>query len=1043
MSGLLRIYNEEGHYTIKRVDKLPKRGNTNWLYQVRSPFLTELYWWSLEGRWETITVGSQITAINEGDNVTITGTGTQDDPYVVNAISVTRTSELINDGPDGLNPFLTDISDTSYVTSVILNNKDLIVTSNGDAFSGTIGLPFEYSLGSPVQNGQVLASTINGTRSWVTLPTQTAPQVDYISNVTLNQTDLVFTSIGQGFSGTIDLSDLTDNLDNFIPLSGTLPSGEVTGNIEFSTNNRLFLNSENIQFGTSNGLSLYNGTSTSKSFVDVSSDDLLIGRTDPASQATLSFTNNAARRVVFNDTSPNSRGITSNIDYSGSITNLDFVQKIYADTKEPLLGNPTGSGQVLASLTDGTRYWVNLPISGTNSLDYIENITLIGNDLTFFGRGAAFSDVITLPDNDTIDYISDISVSGSQMTFTGVGDAFNGTLNIPTGNQDYISNISINGNQLAFSGVGTAFTGVLTIPDTDSVDYLSNVIYSNGDLIFTGVGNAFNGTVSIPSTGGTSDYLTNVTLNGNQLTFSSIGNAFNGTLSLPTGSTDYISDISLNGKSLDFTGVGSASSQNIDFSNFVSRFGLPQNNQIMLWGGDALAKGNSSLTWDERSLMAVGGNLGVNVEARNLTATGTVSFNLARGTVGSETGEWALGMLDSTNENNFVIMPSLLPQNQTTEAFKIDSQTYGITAPRMTPSVIDNSADDKVLITKEWFQLNSSTGGSTDYISNVQANARTITFTGVGNAFNGSVTINQDISLAPTTQTIDIGNIGTDTIEDGFNAFTFSEDIQEQNEGYVLINTVQNGLPTQYLFVGTGGAYGTTGTLTAIDEDFTFIESTDFIDDTWRNSSGTQIAYGYNESIRHGGEVRANSFKVEDASDGGVIQNRRFGDLLIQGYTNLTLRGTNPNNSQVRITSNGSITAYDADRYRYNLIASRNYDSQAVYTNGARKTLVGIGITDRVLLTDAVNSSNMDYAALLINPNIVPGTETDKLFSIVSEMGDVIIRNGNIETDGQVRASTLNLNGIGTYADDAAAGTAGLVSGDVYKQPTGQLMVKN
>ena len=360
-------------------------------------------------------------------------------------------------------------------------------------------------------------------------------------------------------------------------------------------------------------------------------------------------------------------------------------------------------------------------------------------------------------------------------------------------------------------------------------------------------------------------------------------------------------------------------------------------------------------------------------------------------------------MLDSTNENNFVIMPSLLPQNQTTEAFKIDSQTYGITAPRMTPSVIDNSADDKVLITKEWFQLNSSTGGSTDYISNVQANVRTITFTGVGNAFNGSVTINQDISLAPTTQTIDIGDIGTSTIEDGFNAFTFSENVQEQNEGYVLINTVQNGLPTQYLFVGTGGAYGTTGTLTAIDEDFTFIESTDFIDDTWRNSSGTQIAYGYNESIRHGGEVRANSFKVEDASDGGVIQNRRFGDLLIQGYTNLTLRGANPNNSQVRITSNGSITAYDADRYRYNLIASRNYDSQAVYINGARKTLVGIGITDRVLLTDAVNSPNMDYAALLINPNIVPGTETDKLFSIVSEIGDVVIKNGklNLSAYGQ------------------------------------------
>lgn len=47
-----------------------------------------------------------------------------------------------------------------------------------------------------------------------------------------------------------------------------------------------------------------------------------------------------------------------------------------------------------------------------------------------------------------------------------------------------------------------------------------------------------------------------------------------------------------------------------------------------------------------------------------------------------------------------------------------------------------------------------------------------------------------------------------------------------------------------------------------------------------------------------------------------------------------------------------------------------------------------------------------------------------------------------LQVEGEVKASGLNLTGLSTYADDAAAGAGGLTSGDVYKTATGELRIK-
>lgn len=82
----------------------------------------------------------------------------------------------------------------------------------------------------------------------------------------------------------------------------------------------------------------------------------------------------------------------------------------------------------------------------------------------------------------------------------------------------------------------------------------------------------------------------------------------------------------------------------------------------------------------------------------------------------------------------------------------------------------------------------------------------------------------------PATQFIELGNIGSSDIVTGFNnnTFTGSEDpIQDQEDGYVLINVIIDGDTLQYLFVGLGGNYGVGGTETAFSEDFTLLTGTE------------------------------------------------------------------------------------------------------------------------------------------------------------------------------------------------------------------------
>lgn len=51
------ITKKEGHYTIKRVNQLPAKGNANLLYMTTEVPVTALYLWKANGAYEEISIG--------------------------------------------------------------------------------------------------------------------------------------------------------------------------------------------------------------------------------------------------------------------------------------------------------------------------------------------------------------------------------------------------------------------------------------------------------------------------------------------------------------------------------------------------------------------------------------------------------------------------------------------------------------------------------------------------------------------------------------------------------------------------------------------------------------------------------------------------------------------------------------------------------------------------------------------------------------------------------------------------------------------------
>jgi len=117
------------------------------------------------------------------------------------------------------------------------------------------------------------------------------------------------------------LDDIVDLADANIPLTGTTTGNPVTGDIELSGERFLVAYSVNgygalvLNDDGSVGMQNYNGLYSQG--INLSTDSL---------------------GIHISSDNPISRGITTSTDYSSNITDLDYTQKIYVDTKASKIG---------------------------------------------------------------------------------------------------------------------------------------------------------------------------------------------------------------------------------------------------------------------------------------------------------------------------------------------------------------------------------------------------------------------------------------------------------------------------------------------------------------------------------------------------------------------------------------------------------------------------------------------------------------------------------------------------------------------------------
>lgn len=132
----MKTVNEEGLYLIKRVKKLPVRGNYNWLYAIIDEKIDKLYRWTPKRKYEAITIGSAADVFDAVDLSFNSETKTLSSTFTNGEIKTTSFSDLFsqtdfnfNTNTNNLNIKFTDGSiGTVSLDSLVASNNNLILS---------------------------------------------------------------------------------------------------------------------------------------------------------------------------------------------------------------------------------------------------------------------------------------------------------------------------------------------------------------------------------------------------------------------------------------------------------------------------------------------------------------------------------------------------------------------------------------------------------------------------------------------------------------------------------------------------------------------------------------------------------------------------------------------------------------------------------------------------------------------------------------------------------------------------------------------------
>jgi hypothetical protein len=442
-----------------------------------------------------------------------------------------------------------------YISQVALNGTDLEFTGTVDAFTGTIDLS---SLLDDTNLARITSGAMSGTELVLTrddastvsidlssLADTDTNDIDYVSDVQLSGTDLQFTGVGNGFSGTVDLSSLGGSggmalsdvvAGDKINVSVNGVAGTVTVSHQTTTTTPT----------TSSTLLSHNGTFDA--IVDVTHD--AYGHI--TGYETKTFT------MPSGGTGADGNDFVSNVTFDSNTSVLDF----------------TGSGGAfngsinLAALAD-TETLTSLQFSGGNLIYIDENgngTNIAAKDIapvqSVVGDGNAISTTYDAGTGQTMvtPIFNNVPSQNSQALVTSGGIwSYIDALTFPN-DIDYVSNVALNGNSLDFTGTGNAFAGSIDLSsfldNTDTEYSLSVATQAAGARVsLTGTNGNIDSVDFLPGSG------ISMSLTNNQLTIASTVTNSN--------DIDFVQDVALNGTDLQFTGTGNAFSGTIDLSSFL------------------------------------------------------------------------------------------------------------------------------------------------------------------------------------------------------------------------------------------------------------------------------------------------------------------------------------------------------------------------------------------------------------------------------------------------------------------------------------------
>lgn len=195
-------------------------------------------------------------------------------------------------------------------------------------------------------------------------------------------------------------SQLQNEVNNYLPLTGTSEGNPITGNIEVEESTSIFHDNGEISSGITiedGGVALYGFNSNGiYSFFRFSQ---------------------GGYGISFSSNSTNSRGITGQQDFTQKITALDYTQKKYVDklitTTIPLAGTETGNPVTGDIVIDATNtIGLKASVAGEITFDNTEGISISSDEGIKIDSGAGgliISGTFTTIENSPLGYAEDLS----------------------------------------------------------------------------------------------------------------------------------------------------------------------------------------------------------------------------------------------------------------------------------------------------------------------------------------------------------------------------------------------------------------------------------------------------------------------------------------------------------------------------------------------------------------------------------------------------------------------------------------------------------